>query len=85
MRQPAEVFSPGEYIQDELDARGWTTADLAERMGDRVAINQLAVEMLITVKDKGCMVGEPTAKALARAFGTSPEYWLNLDRAWRES
>ena len=29
-RSPAEVFSPGEFIRDELDARGWTQGDLAQ-------------------------------------------------------
>ena len=30
-RRLAEVFPPGEFIADELAARGWTTRDLAER------------------------------------------------------
>ena len=28
--RPAEVFHPGEYIRDELDARGWTQEDFAK-------------------------------------------------------
>lgn len=29
----AEVFPAGEYLADELDARGWTQADFAEVLG----------------------------------------------------
>lgn len=28
-RKSAEVFAPGEYIREELEARNWTQADLA--------------------------------------------------------
>jgi HTH-type transcriptional regulator/antitoxin HigA len=31
-RVPAEVFPPGEFIREELDARGWTQGDLAQIM-----------------------------------------------------
>ena len=32
-RVPAEVFSPGEYLNDELGARGWSQSDFAEIIG----------------------------------------------------
>lgn len=32
-RKPAEVFPPGAYIKDELDARGWSQAEFAETLG----------------------------------------------------
>ena len=32
-RMPAEVFPPGEFIQEELDARNWTQSDLADILG----------------------------------------------------
>ena len=28
-RIPAEVFPPGDFLREELEARGWTQADLA--------------------------------------------------------
>ena len=77
-------FSPGEFIQDELDARGWNTADLARRMGGDLGLNQLTVDMLIAVRDKNLMLGKETAQGLSRAFGVSAEFFLNLDRSWRE-
>ena len=30
MRIPAEIFPPGEFIREELEARNWTQGDLAE-------------------------------------------------------
>ena len=83
MRIPAETFSPGEFVREELDARGWTTADLAQRMGGDLGVNQLSVELMITVDDKGLLMARETAEGLSQAFGTSVEYWENLDRAWR--
>ena len=32
-RRPAEVFPPGEYIGDEVEARGWTQEDFARVLG----------------------------------------------------
>jgi len=32
-RVPAEIFPPGEFIREELEARGWTQGDLAHIMG----------------------------------------------------
>ncbi len=29
----AEAFPPGEYIKDEIEARGWTQRDLARVLG----------------------------------------------------
>ncbi len=73
---PAEVFSPGEYIRDELEARGWTQADLAFILGRPLAsINKiLSGHKAITPQ---------TALGLAEAFGTSAELWLNLEAKYR--
>ena len=32
-RTPTEVFPPGEFIKEELEARGWTQTDLAAILG----------------------------------------------------
>jgi HTH-type transcriptional regulator/antitoxin HigA len=74
--EPAEVFPPGEYIADELDARGWTQQDLAVIL-DR-PLN--AVNQIITGK-RG--ITAETAKGLAAAFGTSPEFWMNLENGYQ--
>ena len=77
-RTPAEVFPPGEFIQDELDARGWTQDDLAQIMGRP----QSAINLMINDK-RG--ISPQTALELGGAFGTSAEFWLNLDSAYRLS
>lgn len=71
-----EVFPPGEFIRDELDARNWTQEDLAEILGRPLrTINQIiAGKKAITPQ---------TAQELAAAFGTTPELWLNLENAYR--
>lgn len=71
-RTPAEVFPVGEFIRDELEARGWTKADLAQLMGRPLA----AIEFIMSDKHK--MTPE-IASELGRVFGTSSEVWLNLD------
>ncbi len=32
-RIPAEVFPPGDFIREEIEARGWRQEDLAEILG----------------------------------------------------
>jgi HTH-type transcriptional regulator/antitoxin HigA len=73
-RIPAETFPPGEFIQDELEARGWNQMDLAEIMGrPQKAISDLLLgKVAITAE---------TARQLSGAFGSSAEYWMNLEAA----
>ncbi len=69
---PAETFPLGEFIRDELDARGWARESLAHIMGRPVRlVNELiAGERQITPE---------TARGLAAAFGDNdPLYWMKL-------
>lgn len=77
-RVPAEVFPPGEFVKDELEARGWSQADLAAVM-DRPA--RLVSEI---VAGKRAITPE-TARGLGAAFGTDPQMWLSLDNAYQLS
>ncbi|MCY4417932.1 MAG: helix-turn-helix domain-containing protein [Chloroflexi bacterium] len=73
---PAEVFPPGDTILEQLQARDWTQSDLAVIIGrsDKV-VNDLI---------KGRKSIDPKiAMALAAAFGTSPDLWLNLESTYR--
>ena len=77
-RIPAEVFPPGEFIQEELDARGWMQEDLARIVGCTVArINEI-------IKGKRG-ISDETAVALGEAFGTGAEYWMRLEGTYRLS
>lgn len=77
-RVPAEVFPPGEFLQDELDARGWTQTEFAEIIGRKHGvINEL-------VLGKRAITPE-TAQELAAALGTSAQFWMNLETAYQLS
>ncbi len=76
-REPAEVFAPGEIINMELEARGWTQADLAEILGKSLS----NVNQILTAK---VGISPETAKGLAEAFPpTTAVFWLNLDAQYR--
>lgn len=75
---PAEVFPPGDFIREELEAREWTQADFAKILGRPLP----AVNELITGKKA---ITPETARALGDAFGTGAEFWMNLESAYRLS
>ncbi len=72
----AEVFPPGDFIAEELDARGWTRRDLAERLGCSLC----TVQEIIAGKQA---ISPETAKGLGAAFGTGAQLWLNLESSFR--
>jgi len=74
-RPIARVFPPGDFIREELEARGWTQADLARILGRPLQ----AVNAIVNGKK---VVTPATAVELAAALGTSPEFWLNLETAY---
>ena len=64
---------PGEHLrEDYLPSYGLTPGALARRMGlrDRTRIERLVRELQPVTPD--------TALRLAKVFGTTPEFWLNL-------
>ncbi len=77
-RIPAEVFPPGEFLADELEARGWTQTEFAEIIGRP----QKLVNDIINAK-RG--VTPETASEFAAAFGTSAQFWMNLETTWQLS
>ncbi|MBI4322302.1 MAG: HigA family addiction module antidote protein [Chloroflexi bacterium] len=77
-RKVAEVFPPGDYIKEELEARGWTQIELAEILGRSPRM----VNEIICAK-RG--ITPDTAKGLGNAFGTGAQVWLNLESAYRLS
>lgn len=72
----AEIFPPGEFIKEELEARDWSQVDLAEIIGRHPNV----INELITGKRS---ITPETAKALGDAFGTSAQYWMNLESAYK--
>ena len=91
-RSVAEVWHVGVFLAEEMVARGWSPDDVAERMGgDQKAriVNALTVMAIIgdivLPDDDENEIGPEYAKKLGEAFDVSPEYFLNLERFWREA
>jgi HTH-type transcriptional regulator/antitoxin HigA len=69
------VVHPGEYVKEELDARGWSQRDLAYILG--------CPEQAITAIIKGKRgITSDMAKALGVAFDVSPALFANLQQAY---
>lgn len=75
-RSIAEAFPPGEFVKEELEARGWTQEDLAEIIGRQTSV----VNAIINAKRA---VSPDLANDLGTAFGTGPEYWMNLETMYQ--
>lgn len=73
-----ESFTPGEFLRDELEARGWTQADLGEIMGRPTRL----VNEIIAGKKS---ITPDTAMQLSAALGTSPDLWMNLESQYQLS
>lgn len=74
--RPAEAFPAGEYLADELTARGWTVAEFS-RIVDRPT--QAISEIINGHKE----ITPATAALIAAATGTSASTWLRLQDTYR--
>src|SRR5207249_11322864 len=75
-RSVAEVFPPGAFIREELEARGWSQRDLAEVLGRPFQ----AVNAIVNGRKQ---ITPRTARELEAAFGSSAAFWLNLEMAYQ--
>ncbi len=75
-KRPYRPIPPGEILKEELDARGWTQGDFAEITGKPLQ----AINAIIAGKKT---ITPETAILFSEALGTSPEFWLNLESAYR--
>lgn len=67
--RPATPHKPRTLLAHELEQRGWTVRNLAERMDVPTS------EVLALVKGNSRVTSE-LAQRLAQAFATSVEFWL---------
>lgn len=74
-RKPAETFHPGSFVKEEMEARGWSI----ETMVAHSHLRRAAIEELIAEHRS---VTPVVAHCLSIAFGTSREYWMNLQRSF---
>jgi addiction module HigA family antidote len=75
IRMKEELSSPGEILRDEFLFRHRITQDA---LADAIGMSRLTVNQLINGKRS---ITADTAIRLGKALGTSPDYWLNLQRA----
>ena len=73
----ARTIPPGCTIRRELDARGWDQRYLAEIM-------RCTVDLVSGLADGTEEITPETARLLASAFGTSVEFWVNLEANYRQ-
>lgn len=73
--KPAEAFHPGKYVCEMMSERGWVMRDLAKRMG-------CEYQFVDALMSRRVHIGPALAKALSGAFETSPDVWINLQRAY---
>jgi HTH-type transcriptional regulator/antitoxin HigA len=75
-RPVAEVFPPGDFIREELEARGWRQSDLAAILGRPFQ----TVNAIINGRKA---ITSRTARELEAAFGPSAEFWMNLETSYQ--
>ncbi len=72
MREP---IHPGETLREDLDALGMSAAELARRI--KVPTNRITG----ILNGQRAITGD-TALRLGRFFGTTGEFWLNLQKLY---
>ncbi len=74
--RPYILVGPGDYIDEQLEVRGWTQEDFADIIGVSIqTVNKL-------IKNKS-QITHDISVLLAKAFDQTPQYWLNLDSLYR--
>ena len=68
---PGDIFHPGEYIKDELDARGLHQQDLVDKM----KVSKSEISLIIHGHRD---INAKTAVLLEMALGIDAEFWMNL-------
>ena len=69
-------FTPGEVLNDELEARGWSPSRFAETLGR-------TVEATTAVLEDRTEITVEIADDIGKALGTGPELWQNLRDIYR--
>ncbi len=73
---PVHAFPPGDYLRDELEARGWTVTEFSE-------IIDTPIQAVSAILNASKEITPETAMAIADALGMTAEVWLNLETRHR--
>ena len=71
----AEAFPVGDFLSEELSARGWSHKDFAEAIDCPAQF----VSDLIAGKQE---LTREIATRISAVLGTAPAYWLNLQKQY---
>lgn len=74
--KPFLNLGPGQIVRKAMSSMGWTQEDLAEIL----EMSPKSISQIINNK-QGITVD--TAVLLSKAFGPSPEFWMNLEQNYR--
>jgi HTH-type transcriptional regulator/antitoxin HigA len=74
--KPFLNLGPGQIVRKAMSSMGWTQEDLA----DILEMSPKSISQIINNK-QGITVD--TAVLLSKAFGPSPEFWMNLEQNYR--
>lgn len=74
--KPYLNIGPGDFLKEEMEVRSWSNEDLAQVLG----LSPKTISELLNNKQR---ITIDTALTLSKAFGQSPQYWLNLDNNYR--
>lgn len=72
----AECFPPGVFLREELEARGWTVANLCQGPGEE--------EVRAILEDPDHYISLATAEWIANRLGVSAVLLLNLQQSYRQ-
>ncbi|MDC7219445.1 MAG: helix-turn-helix domain-containing protein [Spirochaetales bacterium] len=74
--KPFINIGPGYTIKKYIEDRGWSQDDLAQ-------LTEISTKQLSQIINDKVRITINTARLFAKAFGTSPEFWVNLDTNFR--
>ena len=72
---PGTAIHPGEHFAEELKGMGTSAAELARQI-------EVPVNRITGIINGQRAITADTALRLGHWFGTSPEFWLNLQSAY---
>jgi antitoxin HigA-1 len=68
---PAIAIHPGEHLAEELNELGMSASELARKL-------DVPPNRITAILNRQRSITADTALRLAKFFGTSPNFWLNL-------
>lgn len=74
-RPLAVTFHPGEFLSEELDARGFSVDEFASL----IAVPETSLRAVLSGNARMTF---SLAEQVGTAFGQSPHYWANLQRSY---